>query len=163
MLASGVHQIDQTGRSPVAHCYKWKEDADRASSLQGVLLDSYDLTPGQDGLLTNVHNFQSTKQQSAPTSIPALNPTQTPALTLPAGYAAAGFDPDRLRTALRRFKTPVVALGGITAERVSQASELGFEGVAVLGAVWQAQDPVAAMEQLLAACEACGAREPQLS
>lgn len=92
-----------------------------------------------------------------------LNPTQTLALTLPAGYAAAEFNPDRLRTALRRCQTPVVALGGITAERVSQASELGFEGVAVLGAVWQAQDPVAAMEQLLAACEACVAREPQLS
>ena len=47
------------------------------------------------------------------------------------------------RTAAER-RTEVIALGGITAERVARCGGLGFDGVAVLGAVWQAADPVAA-------------------
>ena len=47
------------------------------------------------------------------------------------------------RTAAER-RTEVIALGGITAERVARCAEFGFDGVAVLGAVWQAADPVAA-------------------
>ncbi len=38
----------------------------------------------------------------------------------------------------------VLAIGGITAERLPRCRELGFDGAAVLGAVWGAPDPVAA-------------------
>ena len=41
-------------------------------------------------------------------------------------------------------RTAVLALGGITAARLPQIRALGFDGVAVLGAIWQAADPVAA-------------------
>jgi thiamine-phosphate pyrophosphorylase len=41
-------------------------------------------------------------------------------------------------------RTTVLALGGITADRLPQIRALGFDGVAVLGAIWQAADPVAA-------------------
>jgi len=44
--------------------------------------------------------------------------------------------------------TEVLALGGISAERIDRVRELGFDGVAVLGAVWQAPDPVAAYREL---------------
>jgi thiamine-phosphate pyrophosphorylase len=47
------------------------------------------------------------------------------------------------RTANER-RTTVLALGGITAARLPQVRAIGFDGVAVLGAVWQASDPVAA-------------------
>jgi thiamine-phosphate pyrophosphorylase len=47
------------------------------------------------------------------------------------------------RTANER-RTAVLALGGVTAARLPQIRELGFDGVAVLGAVWQADDPAAA-------------------
>jgi len=47
------------------------------------------------------------------------------------------------RTANER-RTTVLALGGVTAERLPQVRAFGFDGVAVLGAVWQADDPVAA-------------------
>jgi thiamine-phosphate pyrophosphorylase len=47
------------------------------------------------------------------------------------------------RTADER-RTAVLALGGVTAVRLPQIRALGFDGVAVLGAVWQADDPVAA-------------------
>jgi thiamine-phosphate pyrophosphorylase len=41
-------------------------------------------------------------------------------------------------------RTAVLALGGVTAARLPQIRALGFDSVAVLGAVWQADDPVAA-------------------
>ena len=47
------------------------------------------------------------------------------------------------RTAGER-RTTVLALGGITPERVGEAHALGFDGVAVLGAIWGAADPVRA-------------------
>ena len=45
-------------------------------------------------------------------------------------------------------RAEVIALGGIDASRIPVCRELGFDGVAVLGAVWQAADPVAAFMHL---------------
>jgi len=41
-------------------------------------------------------------------------------------------------------RTAVLALGGITVAHLPRIRALGFDGIAVLGAVWQADDPVAA-------------------
>lgn len=51
------------------------------------------------------------------------------------------------RTASER-RTTVVALGGITAETAPRALALGFDGVAALGAIWQAADPLHAFTDL---------------
>jgi thiamine-phosphate pyrophosphorylase len=51
------------------------------------------------------------------------------------------------RTVAER-RTAVIALGGITAENLPQCCDFGFDGVAVLGAVWQAADPLRAFSQL---------------
>jgi thiamine-phosphate pyrophosphorylase len=51
-------------------------------------------------------------------------------------------------------RTAVLALGGVTAERLPQIRALGFDGVAVLGAVWQADDPVAAFCEIKSAFSA---------
>lgn len=48
-----------------------------------------------------------------------------------------------LRTPEER-RTVVIAIGGIDSDTAPRALALGFDGVAVLGAVWQAEDPVAA-------------------
>ncbi len=45
-------------------------------------------------------------------------------------------------------RTTVLALGGITAETAPRALALGFDGVAVLGAIWQSADPVRAFGEL---------------
>jgi len=45
-------------------------------------------------------------------------------------------------------RTEVVALGGITSAHLVQCRQLGFDAVAVLGAVWQAPDPCAAFVNL---------------
>jgi thiamine-phosphate pyrophosphorylase len=72
------------------------------------------------------------------------------------GYRAVQLDSARLRARLGRPIPPrLVALGGITAARVPQVHTMGFEGVAVIGAVWDAADPVAACSELQRACAAC--------
>jgi len=49
-------------------------------------------------------------------------------------------------------RAEVVALGGIDADRIPTCRDYGFDGVAVLGAVWQSADPVRAFNQLYHAC-----------
>jgi thiamine-phosphate pyrophosphorylase len=51
------------------------------------------------------------------------------------------------RTAAER-KTEVIALGGITPSNATCCAELGFDGVALLGALWQAAEPLKVFEQL---------------
>jgi thiamine-phosphate pyrophosphorylase len=51
-------------------------------------------------------------------------------------------------------RTIVLALGGINAFTSGVAMRLGFDGVAVLGAVWQAPDPIAAFAAIRAALQA---------
>jgi thiamine-phosphate pyrophosphorylase len=45
-------------------------------------------------------------------------------------------------------RTSVLALGGITAERVAEVRALGFDGIAVIGAVWSASNPARAFAEL---------------
>ena len=46
-------------------------------------------------------------------------------------------------------RTRVYALGGVTAETLPSVATLGFDGAAVLGAVWLAADPVHAFRSLV--------------
>ena len=71
------------------------------------------------------------------------------------GYAAAGFDAAAVRAvAAAPGAVPLVALGGVTAARLPEVAAMGFGGAAVLGGVWGADDPVAAVEDLLRRCDA---------
>ncbi|MDB6170419.1 MAG: hypothetical protein JWM88_3283 [Verrucomicrobia bacterium] len=70
------------------------------------------------------------------------------------GYGPSGsFSPQdvslllRARTAEQR-RASVLALGGITAETAPRAIALGFDGVAVLGAIWQSEDPVGVFTEI---------------
>ncbi|HEX7506591.1 MAG TPA: thiamine phosphate synthase [Polyangia bacterium] len=49
-------------------------------------------------------------------------------------------------------RTKIFALGGVTAQHLHDCHTLGFDGVAILGAVWNAADPVAAFLQFQSAC-----------
>ena len=70
-------------------------------------------------------------------------------------FSKPGYAPDN-RLELAELKAvlalprraEVIALGGINPSRVPACRELGFDGVAVLGAVWQAADPVRAFHEL---------------
>ncbi len=59
---------------------------------------------------------------------------------------------EALREVCKELSIPVFALGGVTLERVGACREAGAYGVAVIGAVWDAEEPVAALEALVRAC-----------
>ncbi|HLK10838.1 MAG TPA: thiamine phosphate synthase [Candidatus Binatia bacterium] len=65
------------------------------------------------------------------------------------GKAAAG--PARLAEAVAAAAVPVLAIGGVTAERAPAARAAGSAGAAVIRAVLAAADPAAATRALLAA------------
>lgn len=52
------------------------------------------------------------------------------------GYPSA-FSPEYLKENLQKRRTPVIALGGITGEKVAECRKMGFRGVALLGHVWE--------------------------
>ena len=56
----------------------------------------------------------------------------------------AKFEKEELFNALENCDsdTEIIALGGIDEDRVYEALELGFDGVATLGAIWQEENPV---------------------
>ena len=60
---------------------------------------------------------------------------------------------DRLREAVRAAAIPVLAIGGVTAERVAAARAAGAAGVAVIRAILAALDPRVATRALLAALD----------
>ena len=72
-------------------------------------------------------------------------PGHNPSSSLP--HATLSFALEARSPAQRR--TEVVALGGIDATRLPACRALGFDAVAVLGAVWMQPDPVAAFQHLL--------------
>jgi thiamine-phosphate pyrophosphorylase len=76
-----------------------------------------------------------------------------PSISKPGHGPRGDFDPGELTAILSRRspderRTSVLALGGITPGNALRCHELGFDGVAVLGAVWQAADPVHVFGQL---------------
>lgn len=65
-----------------------------------------------------------------------------------------GFDFDSLKSRLKEFQSKdVIALGGITIDKLEDASSLGFDGVAVLGAIWNSNNPTESFKQLQKHCE----------
>jgi thiamine-phosphate pyrophosphorylase len=76
-----------------------------------------------------------------------------PSISKPGHGPWGNFRPDAAATMLSlrspaARRTTVFALGGVTAQNALHCRALGFDGVAVLGAVWQAADPVRAFVQL---------------
>lgn len=60
----------------------------------------------------------------------------------------SGLEP--LRRAALATEVPILAIGGVTPERTRDVLAAGAHGVAVLGAVWNADDPLAAAARFLA-------------
>lgn len=63
------------------------------------------------------------------------------------------FNHSRLKKAFKTKKNyEVYAGGGITADRIAHCQELGFDGVAVMGSIWESEDPIASFEKCLNVC-----------
>ena len=71
------------------------------------------------------------------------------------GRAAAGLEV--LRAVTRAVPCPVIAIGGITPERVPEVVATGAHGVAVIRGILAAPDPVAAVHAFRAALDRVGA------
>jgi len=107
-------------------------------------------TAGQS-LSTSFHALEEVKQHRRRYDYVLLSPIFDSISKV--GYSSTfdlGSLPQALQQLQRRpsYVPPVIALGGITAENVSAAQQAGFSGAAVLGAVWQAPDPVAAFQAI---------------
>ena len=66
---------------------------------------------------------------------------------------AAPIGPDGLRSVVDAVDIPVVAIGGITRENISELNGLGLAGVAVVSALFAQPDVEAAARELLPLCE----------
>jgi len=68
-----------------------------------------------------------------------------------AGYRAK-YSKEELKEGIAAWKKncsqKLFALGGIEASNIAELAELGFDGAAVLGAVWYSSDPLGAWEGL---------------
>ena len=56
------------------------------------------------------------------------------------GYRGT-FNENALKQTLERTQFKVIAMGGVDETKIEKARDLGFKGVAVLGALWQKPDP----------------------
>ncbi|MFY9151110.1 MAG: thiamine phosphate synthase [Prolixibacteraceae bacterium] len=56
------------------------------------------------------------------------------------GYKSR-FNPDELRLFLKDRKEKIIALGGIDEDKIETVRNMGFSGIALLGAIWQNEHP----------------------
>lgn len=52
------------------------------------------------------------------------------------------FIPDELKLFLKDRKEKIIALGGIDEDKIETVKNLGFSGIALLGAIWQSEHPI---------------------
>ncbi len=65
------------------------------------------------------------------------------------GHQAQVFD---LQTCGKKKHTRLIALGGVDERNCRQAYDMGYDGIAVLGAVWNAEDPLRAFKAIQCKC-----------
>ncbi len=63
------------------------------------------------------------------------------------GYKSR-FNPDELKLFLKDRKEIIIALGGMDEDKTEAVKDLGFSGIALLGAVWQSGHPVGKFKQI---------------
>jgi thiamine-phosphate pyrophosphorylase len=67
------------------------------------------------------------------------------------GYKST-FHDISLRETIAESGNQVIALGGVTEDKIIPAMEMGFAGVAVLGSVWKSKDPVERFKLIQTKC-----------
>lgn len=138
-----------------------------ASGADGVHLGAHDLPvavvrrlAGDDYLIGGTARDPDTARRLVAEGVDYLgvgpvHATRTkPGLPSPLGLA-------KLRAVVDAVQVPVLAIGGISATRVPAALTAGAHGVAVVGAVWDADDPAAATRALLERTGTDGPQTPE--
>ncbi len=153
-LASVAHRFLALARPPEAAVFvNGHPDIAGAVGAQGVQLGIHDLTAAEarasfplGWVGRSVHSVTEAEQAVAEGADFLLVGSIFPSTTH-ASHPGAG--PGLVRDAARLGR-PVIAIGGIDAERASLMREAGAYGVAAIGALWRAADPAAAALALLA-------------
>ncbi len=65
----------------------------------------------------------------------------------------SSFNESILRESIAKSKYKVIALGGITADKLEEVVNFGFYGFGLLGIVWQGNDPIAEYKKVLDKCK----------
>ena len=105
--------------------------------------------PKELGLSCSCHSYDELQQTAGPCAYALLSP-------LFPSVSKSGYQPQRTVLELAAIRShwraqggcPVYALGGVTAQTAPQARDLGFDGIAFLGEVWGAENPVKAFLEI---------------
>jgi thiamine-phosphate pyrophosphorylase len=153
LLAAGGRRIISLARPPEAAVFvSGRPDLAAALGAHGVQLGNDDLTPADARrLLPNgwVGRSVHTPEEAAAAVDEGADFLVVGSIYETAshrGRPAAGVDLVTRAAALGR---PVIAIGGITAERAVEVRDAGAYGVAAIRALWLAPDPAAATLALL--------------
>jgi thiamine-phosphate diphosphorylase len=153
-LAASTLRMVALARPPEAAVFvSGRPDIAAASGAHGVQLGADDLTPA-DARRVLVHGWIGRSVHSPDEARAAVEEGadflvvgsiyETPSHP---GHAAVGTG---LLCEAARLGRPVIAIGGITPERVPELKAAGAYGVAAIRALWQADDPAAATLSMLA-------------
>ena len=62
------------------------------------------------------------------------------------------FNEDTLEKAIKASQYKVIAMGGIDETKIEKIHEYGFDGFALLGGIWQSNNPVEEFKKILSKC-----------
>jgi len=91
---------------------------------------------------TSVHSMEEFNNLPAHFSYAFLSPVFD-SISKP-DYRAVAFDFSKRRNK----ETKLIGLGGIQGDNVARAIEMGFDGIALLGAIWNSENPIEVFENI---------------
>jgi len=152
-LAASTLRILALARPPEAAVFvSGRPDIAAASGAHGVQLGAGDLTPA-DARRVLLHGWIGRSVHSADEARAAVK-EGADFLVVGSIYETPSHPGVAAGTGLLReaagLGRPVIAIGGITPERVPELKAAGAYGVAAIRALWQADDPAAATLSMLA-------------
>jgi len=136
-------------------------DVALAAGLRGVHLGERSLSavqartilPGPARIGCSVHDEESALEAGAHGAdyvfVGAVYPTRS-------HPGVPGFGTDVAADIGRRAGVPWIGIGGMTPDRCQEVVQAGGHGVAVLGGIWQAEDPIRAVQRYVSALDDTG-------
>lgn len=99
---------------------------------------------------TSFHNISSVLRFDAQYSYVFLSPIFESISKV--GYRNT-FNEESLRDALQKTSYEVIAMGGVNIDKIDKVKDFGFKGFALLGGLWQTENPVETFKKIKAKCQ----------
>ncbi len=110
-------------------------------------LTDVDFSENENVLSTSVHSVEDFKNLSEHFSYAFLSPVFN-SISKP-DYEAQPFDLNGLE---EKRSTKLIALGGINEHNCSKAFDMGFDGIALMGSVWNSEDTIQTFKNIFSQC-----------